>query len=190
MRIPALGALLAMLLSACSLDYSKGQMSETMDKEVPHTVLNNFIHTRVSRGTPLFILSAEQASVFEEPNQTILKNAVFREFSEEGELLTQGKAERIVFQNNSEDARLSGEILVYSAREEARITAREIQWKKEKKQLTSGGQTLVSLLQNDGSRIEGRGFKADFRYNTFEFSQGVEGVYHSTEETDKEGKSP
>ncbi len=188
--VPAAAALTAFLsaltgpagFSGCSLDYSEGELSESMDREIPRSELETFVHTRVTRGQPRFVLGAHRARIYDDPDETLLEKAVFKEYGENGELLSQGKADRIVFQNSSEDARMTGDILVYSAREETRIAAQEILWDSDKKQLTSGGETLVSLLQNDGTKLEGRGFKADFRYNTFEFSQGVEGTYRPREE--------
>lgn len=176
------GAGCTLFLGSCSLDYSAAAVDEALNADIPRTVLVDFVHTRVSRGRPQFRMKAARAEVYEEREETRLYDVVFHEYDSQGNILTQGKAQEVLFETTTENAQITGNIVVYSAKEETQLSAEKILWDNESKQLTSGGESLVTLLQNNGTTLKGSGFTGDFTYNTYDFAQPVEGLYRSNDD--------
>lgn len=168
--------------SGCSLDYSDARIAEDITEETPDTILINFTHTIVTNGKVSVILKAERAETFGKRKQVVLKNAHFLEFDEEGSVLTEGSADEAIFYTDSEDAHISGSIFIYSPEEETGIYAESFSWTKDGKKLQANPEDQVTLKKDDGSYVEGKGFKADFRKKKLEFSSEVRGRYVWEEE--------
>jgi hypothetical protein len=82
-----------------------------------------------------------------------------------------------VYHSDSEDAEVTGNILIRAAEEKASLSAESLSWLKEGRRLSSGPGQSVRLAKEDGSFLEGRGFQADFRRRRLEFAQGASGGY-------------
>ena len=106
----------------------------------------------------------------------------FREYDEEGYLLTEAQAERAVFSTDSEDATVSGSIVIYSQEEKASLQASQLFWTREGRRLVAEDGQTVRLQKDDGSFVEGQGFSADFRRKKLEFASRVRGSYVWEEE--------
>ncbi len=148
-----------------------------MLEETPGTVLNRFTHTVVSNGKISVILEAEKAVTYGKKKQTVLKNVHFLEFDDEGSKLTEGWADKVIFFTETENARLTGSIFIYSFQEETAIMAESLSWTKEGRILEADPGDPVMVKKDDGSFVEGKGFKADFRRKRLEFRSGVKGSY-------------
>lgn len=178
--LPALPALLAAavaLFSACSLDYERARVEESLAGQTPQTVLLDFTHTVVSRGRVWVILEASRAETFGESKTVVLRDVHFREFDEQGELVTEARAERAVFHSDTEDAELQGSITIYSPEEGGSLQADRLSWTHAGRRLAAGEGMAVRLEKDDGSFVEGLGFSADFRRKKLEFSSRVRGSY-------------
>ncbi len=165
------------LFSACSLNYNEARLAEDIAEETPETIMVNFTHTIVYDGKVWVRLEAERGETYGEKKQIVLTNVYFQEFDEEGELLNEGWADRAWFDTDSEDARLSGSISIYSVQDEAVIEAENLAWTGEGKKLAADPEDVVILKKEDGSFVEGKGFTADFRKKTLTFEAAVKGSY-------------
>ena len=119
-------------LVGCSLDYSQVSVTEEMSKEIPDSVLHNFSYTKVEGGSPAYEIEAEQAEFYSEQDRTYINQLEFREYDDDGELITEGKAESAVFFTDSENAELEGSLSFYSATEEATVATDYLYWDNEK----------------------------------------------------------
>jgi LPS export ABC transporter protein LptC len=144
--------------------------------------MSRFSQTVVRDGRPVLVLEAEQARSYADAKRIVLREAVFRELDDDGEVLVTGRADRAVFHTDTEDAEISGNIELYSTREEASVRADELVWHKESRTLEGRDDGVVTLERDDGSRISGSGFSADFRRRTIRFAGQVEGVLEEQEE--------
>jgi len=181
----ARAVLLSILLLSglsCSLDYEQARVAESIPGQIPETILFEFTHTVVSDGRVWVILEAQRAETYAERNEIILEDVFFREYGEEGNLLTEARAERAVFATDSEDATVSGSIQIYSHEEQASLQASRISWVSEGRRLIADDGQTVRLQKDDGSYVEGEGFFADFRRKKLEFSSRVRGSYVREEE--------
>jgi LPS export ABC transporter protein LptC len=179
-------AVLLLVLSlsflSCSLDYEQASVAESISGQIPETILFEFTHTVVSRGRVWVILEAERAETYGERNEIILQGVFFREYDDEGNLLTEARADRAVFATDSENATVSGSIHIYSHEEQASLQASRLSWMQEGLRLVADDGQTVRLQKDDGSYVEGEGFSADFRRKHLEFSSRVRGSYIREEE--------
>ncbi len=174
--------LLQLLFISCSLDYGQARVAESIPGQTPETILIDFTHTVVSGGRVWVILEADRAETYSERKEIVLEGVYFREYDEEGNLLTEAQAERAVFSTDSEDATVSGSIVIYSPEEKAALQASRLYWTREGRRLVAEDGQTVRLQKDDGSFVEGQGFSADFRRKKLEFASRVRGSYVWEEE--------
>jgi LPS export ABC transporter protein LptC len=187
-RFPALlaAALTATLAlgAGCSLSYEEARMAEQIAPEIPDTVMIGFTHTVIDEGRVWVRLSAQRAEGYDQSKRIVLSDVRFQEFDREGGLATEAAADRAVYHSDSEDAEVTGNIMLQAPQEKVLITAASLSWIKEGRRLSSGEGQSVRLAKEDGSFLEGRGFQADFRRRRLEFTQGASGGYVEGEDGD------
>ncbi len=172
--------IIVIVLSACigcSMDYGQGTVAENLSEEIPNSVLFDVTHTLVSGGRPVYIIRAGKAEAYHSKNLTIMYTVLFQELNEEGEIITEGWADEVRFQTDTENAELFGNIEFYSSTEEAEIRGSYLEWNSEVKTLSGGEEGQVYLQDTAGSTVTGKGFIADFRKKRIDFSGNVEGTY-------------
>jgi LPS export ABC transporter protein LptC len=174
--------LLPLLYLSCSLDYEQARIAESIPGQTPETILIDFTHTVVSGGRVWVILEADRAETYSERKEIVLEGVYFREYDEEGNLLTEAQAAEAVFSTDSEDATVSGSIVIYSPEEQAALRASRLSWTREGRRLVADNGQTVRLQKDDGSFVEGQGFSADFRRKKLEFASRVRGSYVWEEE--------
>ncbi len=175
--LPFLSALALLLgsLAGCSLDYRSAEIAQKLPENVPDTVLSDFTSTTMRGQLPYFRIQAQSAETFEKKNETVLTNVQFEQFDSKGKIAAEGRANHAVYHTNTENAELSGDLSMYSVSEKARFTANYLAWNNEEKTLTGKPDALVVIRKDGGSFLQGRGFHADTRTRTLQFSDGVEG---------------
>lgn len=174
----------ALFCAACSFDYESATVSDSLGEQMPDSVLERFSQTVVRGGRRTLVMEADEARIFRASKQVRLVGARFREYDTAGELSIQWRAARAVFHTDTENAELSGGMVLYAARDESTLRATSLDWNRERRLARSAADDAV-IERDDGSRIEGRGFEADFRTHTIRFSGGVSG----TVVTDKKEES-
>ena len=165
------------LPAGCSLSYEEARAVEAMAPEIPDTVMIGFTHTVVEEGRVWVRLSARRAEGYDQSKRIVLDEVSFQEFDRQGSLATEAAADRAVYHSESEDAEVTGSILIRSPQEKATLTAESLSWIREGRRLSSGPGQGVRLAKEDGSFLEGRGFQADFRRRRLEFSEVASGGY-------------
>lgn len=168
-----------LLLLGCSLDYHTGQATGT-SVSTPDTILYNFATTSVHGSKLYFKIEAAEAENFNKENLTVLKKVTFREYDAEGKVIAQGSADKAVYHTDTKNAELTGNIEMYSAQEKARITTDYLSWDNQTKTLTGKPGVTVTILKDDGSKIEAKGFEADLRTRSIKFSSDVRGTFVDT----------
>jgi LPS export ABC transporter protein LptC len=185
LRLPALAAVLTAALAlggSCSLSYEEGRTAEGMAPEIPDTVMLDFTHTVVSGGRVWVKMSARRAESYGETRRIVLAGVRFEEYDSQGALSTEASADRAVYHSDSEDAEVTGNILIRVPKEKASLSASSLAWVKEGRRLSSGAGQSVRLARENGSFLEGRGFQADFRRRRLEFREGASGGFVEDED--------
>ncbi len=165
------------LIISCSLEYDSS-VSESLDESIPTSRLYNVKHIQIQGGVEKVSFEADEAVIWEEREETELRNFVFREYNRNGEVITSGEAEYLLI-SDSHDAEISGNIYGYSLNNEASIEADNLTWTDEKRELSSDRESPVIISMDNGSLLSGRGFTADLYTNTTTFSSGIGGRIES-----------
>jgi LPS export ABC transporter protein LptC len=169
-------------LAGCSFNYEPATVAESFGEAIPDTILENFSQTVVRDGRPELVLQAGEAKTYSASNRVVLSRARFQEYDSTGKLSIEGEAARVVFHSDTENAEFSGGIDLYSAQDKARLKATALDWDREHRSVRGAPQDAVHVEKDDGSRIEGRGFEADFRTRTIRFGAGVSGTVVTAED--------
>lgn len=164
-------------ITSCSMDYREGTIAEDLSEDIPNSVLFDVTHTIVRGGNPVYIVHAKKAASYHSKNSTIMYNVLFQELNKEGEIVTEGWVDHIVFHTDTENAELSENIEFYSSAEEAEIRADYLEWNNELRTLSGKPDGEVFLEDTAGSTVNGSGFTADFSKKRIDFSGTVEGTY-------------
>ena len=164
---------------SCSMDYGDIQNNNTIGDNIPDSIIRDFLYTSVDNGNVVFRIYAVESENYSQKNENQLKKVVFQELNNKKEIITEGTAEKGIIHTESNDAELSGSIIIYSADNEAEITSDYLYWKDSEKLLSGSENGKVKVLKDSGTEISGQGFTGDLKTKTFSFEKFVRGVYHN-----------
>ncbi|MCK5672205.1 MAG: LPS export ABC transporter periplasmic protein LptC [Spirochaetales bacterium] len=166
------------LFSSCSMQYDEIDLDKELGDNIPDNIIENFSYTSVDNGNIIFRMYSIKAENYSKRNETILNNIVFREYNLHNEIVTEGTAEKGLIHTDTDDAELTGSLIIYSTENEAEITADYLYWNDSEKTLTGSENGYVKLLKNSGTQITGTGFSGDMKSKKFIFENNVKGIYH------------
>jgi LPS export ABC transporter protein LptC len=175
-------SLLLVSLMGCKMDYEEAKVAEDISEDIPNTVLYNFSQTVVKDGLPVYRVQATKAETYNKKKTMLLHNVLFQELNPEGEVVTEGWAEKMTFYTDSEDAVLEDNIEFYSRSEETAITASYLEWDQGDKILTGREDQTVKLEKKSGSVVSGTGFAAELKKKRIQFTGNIEGTYVDEED--------
>lgn len=162
---------------SCSMEYNDIEIADKLDENIPDNIIENFSYTSVDNGSIVFRLYSEKAENYNQKNKTILDKVVFREYNFNNEIVTEGTAEKGLIHTDSDDAELTGKLIIYSAENEAEISADYLYWNDAEKTLIGSKNGKVKLLKDSGTEISGTGFTGDLKTKIFNFERDVKGIY-------------
>lgn len=174
--------LVLVLISGCSLNYEEDKLTDTLGEEVPDTVLFGFVQTKVTNGIPEIRVYGSRAESYGKKKQTILSDVLFQEYDKAGDLITEGKADSVVYYTESEDAEIRGNIDFYSKKEDAGVSGEYLYWNNEEDTLSSKPATPIRMEKKDGTYIEGKGFSTKVKEKSVVFSGDVQGLWVDEED--------
>jgi len=169
----------ALVFFSCSMDYGDIQNDNTLGDNVPDSIIRDFLYTSVDNGNPVFRIYAEESENYSQKNENNLKKVIFQELNNQKEIITEGTAEKGIIFTKSNDAELSGSIIIYSVGNQAEITSNYLYWKDSEKILLGSENGKVKIRKDSGTEISGQGFTGDLNTKTFSFENFVRGVYNN-----------
>lgn len=152
-------------------------MEEQAPTGIPDTVATGLLHRIHKDGRLSLELEAARAETYNSKNTTILTDAHFVEFDETGGAATEGRAGKVVFHTDTENAEISGAVRVHSATEKGDVHADTLLWENKTKRLTAPPREQVRVRKDDGSSLVGSGFTGDFLSREVTFTGAVQGTY-------------
>jgi LPS export ABC transporter protein LptC len=172
----ALLLLAALAAGACSIE--GGPAAEALPSEqIPDTIAVGVVH-RIHRDGRLSIeLRASRAETWNDRKETVLSDTRFVEFDQAGAAATMGEAKKVTFHSDTENADVSGGVMVRSEAEKGNVTADSLSWDNKAKRLSAPPEEVVTLKKDDGTSISGTGFLGDFRTRELTFSGPARGTY-------------
>ncbi len=168
---------LAALLAGCSIDYTSATAEEQAQQGVPDTIAVDILHRVHKDGRLSLELEAARAVTYNAKNQTVLTDARFAAYDEDGAKSTDGHARMVVFYSDTENAEISGGVRVHSASEKGDVSADSLYWENKTKKLRAPAAERVSIRKDDGSSLSGTGFSGDFSRRELVFTGPVTGSY-------------
>jgi len=175
-RVLLLAAVLlaGIFAASCSFNYGESLAEDLADK-TPDAVFIQFSHTIVQDNEPVLRLEAEKAELFDRKNTVHLYGVTFTELRA-GRVLAGGSAEEAVLKTDTEDAEFFGAVNLRSEEEGITIQTGYLSWNAQDRILQSKTGQFTEIEKDDGSRIQGSGFRADARRKGISFTEQVEGV--------------
>jgi LPS export ABC transporter protein LptC len=169
---------------ACSFDYGDNQDS---DKNRPDIVMENLEYVRVRGGDPIARFKAEYAERWEDRQTMELRDFTFEQLEDGGETVNAaGRAGAARVQLESGDISLKNGVRINIESEDYNIRTAGLEWKDKEKTLTGGENAEVDIERSDGTSFTGKGFSADIRGRTWDFTGEVAGSYVETEDDDED----
>ena len=167
--------LICIYFAACSFDYgSTGTGEETK----PDIIMVDVDYVRIRGGDPTMRFRADLAERYEESQTMRFLNINFEQFENRGtEINSIGTAGEALFYTDTGNANLSRWVRVEIESEDIIIETYGLSWRDEEKELIGNENDEVEIIRSDGTRFIGRGFYANIRERTWEFSAGAEGRY-------------
>jgi LPS export ABC transporter protein LptC len=169
-----------LLVSSCSFDYGN---KETADSDQPDIVMENVEYVRVRGGDPQVRFVAEFAERYEERQIMNLRNFAFEQFGNDGEEVNaSGSAGAATVELDTGNIGLGGGVRIDIDSEDIIIETEMLDWNDKERSLTGAPEGEVEIYRSDGTNFLGRGFSANSRSRTWEFTSGVSGSYTETED--------
>ena len=165
-----------LLFWSCTINYNDQDSNITKSEAIPDSAMINFKLIKIKNNTPNTEVFSSSAEVFNSQNKTVLKNVVFTEYDTVSkEINTQGKADTVEYFNDTEEAKLNGNLNFVSKKDEIEMTGEYLHWQKKDRRILSSPETFIEVVKEDGSSIKGFGFSANLRDSTFKFQKNITG---------------
>jgi LPS export ABC transporter protein LptC len=170
----------------CSFDYGANNGEDT---GLPDLVMTDVEYVRVRDGDPQVRFRAELAERYEDRQLMELRNFSFEQFSRHGEDIdSTGKAAAARVELDSGNIGISGGVSLSVDSEDITIETESLDWQDRERQLSGDPEASVRIVRDDGTSFQGRGFKANTRSRSWEFTGPVSGVYiHEDNEEEDSG---
>jgi LPS export ABC transporter protein LptC len=173
--------IVVVFFTACSLDYSDADLAEKLSEEIPNTVIYKYETVEIQNGSPILQIKAEKAEVYNSKEETYLTDVDFYNYKND-EINTRGRSDYAVLHMKSGDAEMTGSIEIRSEEDESSLEAESLSWIDKEKNLSSFQEDNVTVIDKDGSELNGHGFSADIRRKTILFENEIKGEFISDEE--------
>lgn len=166
-----------LLVLSCRFDYGEAQPSLEIE-DPPDFVLHRMdYHVRMSDGSRVTFIS-RTGEFRDSDKQALLVDTQFLQYDPDDEIITRGSSQEAVLDLDTEDAVLTGEVVIDALQEDVNITAQRLYWNREDQTLTSGPGDMVTMVRSNGTITQGKGFTADLYRREFGFSDEARGVIY------------
>lgn len=179
-------AAILLMVSGCRLNYKEADITDTFSESVPNSILTSFSQTVVRNKTTAYTVEADKAELFDKSSSTRFENISFREFDSEGEVGTEGVAEKATYFSDNDNIIFDGPMIINSREQDFIVRSSYMEWDNKNRILKSRDDTPVTIEQGEGTYISGRGFISDAASKTFTFLEKAEGRFLKEEEENNE----
>lgn len=164
-----------MAVLSCSFDYSS---MEEAENNRPDLVMQDVDYVRVTDGSIAFHMQADKLDHFENNHLFQVQNIRFEQFPKGvTEPDTVGSAGFAQFWTTTQDAVFTEGVRIVIPSEDLSVEAKSLQWHNSQKRLLGSQEDQVLLKKSDGSMLVGKGFSADGRSKSWQFTGPVSGIY-------------
>jgi LPS export ABC transporter protein LptC len=170
-------------ITACTFDYGDG---DSENEGQPDIIMKDVEYVRMRDGYPVVRFTAEEAQRFEERQAMELGQFSFEQFETHAESVSAtGNAGLASIELDSGDIHMKDGVRIEVESEDLAIATKTLEWQDKERLLSTGEADRVDITRSDGTSFTGWGFFADVRRRSWEFKNGVEGLYVETDEKDE-----
>jgi LPS export ABC transporter protein LptC len=174
---------LFIFFTGCTFDY--GEDSEE-NEDQPDIVMSDVEYVRIRDGDPVVRFRAEEAERYEKKQTMELRNFSFEQFENHGNgVNASGSAGNAHVNLDSGNILLENGIIIAVDSEDITMQTGTLSWQDEEHILSGAEGSIVDITRSDGTTFYGKGFTADTRSRTWEFTGGIEGTYIDNDEDDE-----
>lgn len=173
--------LAGLIFTGCSLDYSDSNMAEKLSENIPNTIIYKYETIEIQKGSPVMQIKAQKAEVYNSKEETYLTDVEFNNYKD-NKITTSGKSTHAVLHMKSGDAEINGSIEIISNEDESFLKAESLLWRDRDKTLSSNLQDSVTVVDKNGSKLDGFGFSAEIKRKTIFFKNEIKGEFISNDE--------
>lgn len=167
-------------LSSCSFNYGAGPGAED---PYPEMILSGVVAERYESAAVSLEFSADVLEIYDEDRLWAANGARFTQFDAPGSgaVESEASASVLIVDDKNGVYSLGGEVRFSVASEGIVFSAPALRWTKETHRLVGAVDGEVTVEENDGTVIRGRGFFADTLRRAYDFSGPVSGTLSSTD---------
>ncbi len=181
----ALCFLLLFLIASCSLKYDE---ENSVQDNFPELEFLSVSYKKYEDGELTTEVTAEKIEQYKGGNEAYAKNAQFKAWNKEQEILTEGSCDLIAANTDTELYSLFGKINIDNHDQNFHLSAESLKWNGKTEQLTSDTNGKVKVYRDD-IEIEGQGFSASGVSQSFAFEKPVSGIITTEEDEDNESEA-
>jgi LPS export ABC transporter protein LptC len=175
---------LFIFFTGCTFDY--GEASEE-NEDQPDIVMSDVEYVRIRDGDPVVRFRAQEAERYEKKQTMELRNFSFEQFENHGNgVNASGSAGSAHVDLDSGNILLENGIIIAVDSEDITLRTSTLSWQDEEHILSGEDSGIVDITRSDGTTFYGKGFTADTRSRTWEFTGGIDGTFVDEDDDDEE----
>jgi LPS export ABC transporter protein LptC len=175
------------LCVSCSFNYSDAAAA---DDNQPDIIMERVEHTRFRDGNMQLRFSAAAARRYEKAQIMELDDFYFEQYNREEESDASGSGGRAVVELKQGNVHISDGVRLRLESEDLQMETPSLDWKDKERILEGAEGAVMHIERTDGTMMEGKSFSADVRRKTWEFGDGIEGIYVHEDEDESGGEDP
>ncbi len=168
-------AVIAIGVISCSFAPPEG-IAKGKPAENPDLMLKDAEYLLGIAGSNPILIRARNMEIYQKAGQAYLNEITFSQRNENGTIAFSGNALTAKIDTKTNNAQLSGDILIRNHIDDLEIAADMLNWIHDAQIFEGELEGWISLSFGSGNRVTGRGFVADFKNATYEFMHVDEGV--------------
>ena len=183
------GLLCALFVLSCRLDTESLTTVDTLARNIPNIVIEKVVYKELENNQLTQEVRADEFRVFSQEDLVQVKQGQVKTYRD-GQAELEGQANMAEYNQDTEDANVTGPIEVYYHPEETRITADKLNWLKKERLLTSSEDSSIKVEQDNGTNFQGQDFSVDMRTKTVSYGKKVTGMLYAEGSAEDSANSP
>ena len=172
----------ALLLVGCAFNYEEAELARELGESVPSIVLQDPEYVFQRSVSRTIRISAAAVEIFSSSNEQRFMQVAFIETDTEGEVLNSGSADEAMYNTDSGNFELFGNVNFNSVEHDAIVQASYLLWNEDEERLYGREDDAVSVERSSGTVIAGLGLVADLRSRTIEMQETSGTIYPQQED--------
>ena len=142
----------------------------------PDLLLKNTDYLMGIAGSEPVLIHATSIEIYQQADKAYITDLTFSQQGADNNLAFSGSAGTAIIDTDTNDAALSGGVVIQNHQDGMEITAESLNWRYDPQIIEGEADQTVSITYGDGNKIRGKGFFVDFKHALYEFLSIEEGI--------------